>query len=399
MDSFSNDPLGLLERNPKLRDLFYLRGIEAAVRAGRPHDLYAVLLEARRTGAAEAHRVEQLLSDPRLFLEPIDEAPASVMSIVIGWDFVGLSDLDDDGSFVAGYFTKLFLIPVFPHGRYLVRTQYRKDQKDYIFLGKLPLTPALRRWRRIVGLGLVAGVAAGVAAAIVGIHAAASTMDVRILNGLDIPVEVTIGERGMRVEPGHMEILEAETGEQEIVARRVDGEIIEQLREEIQSFRGLAAYNVLGTAALYLEGIIYSKEPVEEENEVVFFGGTSYVSLKQEQVHYLFEEPPATIQIGRSRSAVRWYVNALAMEWRETASFLATHEKKGKEAVSLLRRVIRAQSGDKEAMNDAFQILYAAPATTPLALELAAGVVADHPDSKDAHRILQQVRAARGETD
>lgn len=393
MDSSSNDPLGLLERNRTLRDLFYLRGVETAVREGRPHDLYEVLLEARRTGAAEAHRIDQLLGDPQLFLEPIVEAPALFTTNLIGWGLVGLSDLRDDGSYVAGYFMKLLHLPVFPHGRYLVRTQETKERKHYVFLGKLPLTPVLRWWRRLIGLG----VAAGVAAAIFGIHAASSTMDVRILNGLDIPVEVSIGDRVKRVEPGRMEILEAETGEQEIVARRVDGEVVEQLREEIQSFRGLVAYNVLGSAPLYAEEIIYSDKPVEEENEFVFYGGTSFVSLMKEQVHYLFQDPPATIQIGRSGRGVRRSVNSWKIGWRETARYLALREKTGKEAVELLRRVIRAQPDDTEAIYDSLRILYAARSTKPLDLELAEGVVADRADSVEAHRVLQQVRISRGE--
>jgi len=391
MSSDERDPLQLLAHNPELRDMLHLPGVEAAIAAGKPHELYEILRRARKKSTGEGPRIDRLLADTRLFLQPVESAPSLFTFNGIGLRLTGKSEVGPDDAYVTHLFFTLLFIPLLPLARYVVWTE---DGKNYLFVGKLPPTSLMRWWRRLLGAGVAAGIVAAVFAAVV----ASGTTDLHILNGLDVPVEVSVGERTLLLEPRGMEVIEVETGPQAFVSRRQDGLVIEELEADLPSFHDLVAYNIVGAAPLYAEGIIYSPKPLDETNPFEFYGGDSFVTRKTAK--YLFRETPETIDLsGREKKRVLWQVGLASVGWPGTVAFLAQEQRNPRKALALLQEVIRAQWPDSTTLGLGLHLARTEVAPVlrkpDAELSLATQLVKDHPTSVEAHRALQDVSLAR----
>src|SRR3954469_20381473 len=124
MGSVERDPSGLLERVPELGRLAEShRSLKAAIEQGRPHAVYRALFWIRLTGkaGADAELIQPLLSTRRLFLTPLNGAPAMLTYNGIGSRPYGNSEPDpQDGSYLMTLYLVLF-VPVYPFSAYLVR--------------------------------------------------------------------------------------------------------------------------------------------------------------------------------------------------------------------------------------------------------------------------------------
>lgn len=329
------DPLGLLERAPVLRELLHLPGVADAIAAGKAHKLYGRLLEARRKGVGQRFMIDEALRDSRLFLQPLKKHTKIL-------NLRGRSEEAPDGTYVATeYLTVLAFIPLLPLGRYLVRDL--PDRGVEVF-GRLPASPGMRRHRKLVGAA--AGLAALVAAFLV--FDASQTNDLHLLNSLDIPVDVSVAGEVVRVEPQQRQVVKVPTEMQALAAHTPDGRLLERLEVEIPSFTQFVGFNVLGATPLFAGAIVYgSPTQYGEEPPSVFYGGQSFVARK---ASYVFEEPPETIRLRRgSKRQTRWLVDLPMLDWRVTVAWFVEMEEKPEAALALLGAVLRAQPDDETA--------------------------------------------------
>lgn len=157
--------------------------------------------------------------------------------------------------------------------------------------------------RVVVGLLVVAGlVAAG------GFfYLKSRNAEIYYVNALNIPVDITFGGESFTVAPHSYLERSYEPGPYDITVSNSEGEVIAEESLEIPGFTDAVAYNVLGAADLYAEGVVYrTVETGLEENPYEIYIGETFVT--RDGVDYVFEEAPDEISVSSSSSQeTRWY--------------------------------------------------------------------------------------------
>jgi tetratricopeptide (TPR) repeat protein len=377
-------PVGFCQRMPGLEKLGDA-AVRLAISSGDGQALYDALgkLAKDRAGTTEATQAQKWLLDRRLFLWPYKRAPSLHRVNGVGAGLYGSSEKDpSDGTYIATYCASFVFFPVFPIGQYLVRDA---GGNSYNIFGKIPVSGVVRAWRRAFGLAAAAS-AALIALAVVRSH---HTAHVQLVNGLSIPVEVSIAGSTGWVAPGaHLERT-LKAGKAEIVARDKQKRILETLSVDLPGATDLVAYNVLGAAPLYAEGVVYyaNDKGKNQPNPVITYGGDSFVY--RDHIQYIFEKPPESIQMDGSQET-RWAFQ-LAKGGLGTALEMLEDKKQEKRAAELARKVALAvptAAGFRAAGR------YLASDTE---LELFAQAAVDaHPDSGDAQRLYQDTLRSLG---
>lgn len=175
-----------------------------------------------------------------------------------------------------------------------------------------------------------------------------------VLNGFDVPVEVTLrdAEGRERVEriPARSDASLELSGQVEITAVSTNGQPIVEDRFEVPRGVDLVAYNLLGAAAVQLEEVVYSLEPVPfDVPEIIPLSGQSLIV--RDDVEYIFERPPDEAVVPDSESQVTyWYFDYVGDgSWMVTVNSLLAPSRQGSptaeqrarawEIVSTMRRL------------------------------------------------------------
>ncbi len=343
------DPLQILDRSPPLRELLHLPGLGEAVATGKPHQVYEILKKARKKGSPMARTIDRVLEDPRLFAEPMRTTPTLFTLNAVGFRLWGASDQRPDGTYIAGHYLVALFLPILPLGRYVVWPL----GKGVDFQGRLPLTPMMRAWRKFAALAA----SLGAAALTMQLYAGATTTDLHILNALDIPVDVALGEERFHLAPHVRETIQVKIGTVHVTAATGEGKVIEEVDLDLPRWTDLVVYNILGAAPLYAEGIIYGEIQGRTENQVDFLGGRPFAT--RDNVSYVFRDAPMEINLPQGQAGtVRWVADTSSLDWRTAAIWLAGRLKRPKDALAVVRSVAFAAAADGDTVRDALRIAH-----------------------------------------
>jgi tetratricopeptide (TPR) repeat protein len=363
--------------------------IEAAIRGGRPHALYR-LLQRRRPAApsvSAGKALDGVLSNRRYFLQAMRGTPGLSTLNGIGTRVYGEQEKDpQDGTYITTQFFTLVFLPLWPLAQYLVA---KAPSKGWYFLGRVPLSSFYRWWRRAVL------VAAGSALVAFGTAAWRSSThsNVHFLNGLPVPVAVTMGDEIVRLAPGGRETREMQEGRRHVTARLEDGRVIEERDVDVPGDKDLVAYNVLGSAPLVLEIVPYTADGVDPSRsehlaQAKSLAGNSWVV--RDPVDFVFQPMPAQISMGKNETVVTRKRAALYEgDWRTTAMHL-TSEQRAQEAATLARAAARVVPENEEALGLASHLCEQAGGLQD-ALSFFEELIASWPDEVPVHRHYQEV--------
>lgn len=294
------DPAGLIERIPELEPLASADPkLRRAIASGSAHAVYRRIWWSRRLGGLREHRevVDALLERRRLFLEPVRSAPFLATLNGFGARVYGDSERDhSDGTYVTSYFITGLWVPLFPLSAYLV-ADGEGAGRSWHFIGKVPLGPLLYLWQRLLALLALGGIVVGAATAFY----ASRHNDIQVVNGLPLPVKVTIAGAGVADVPAFGRVtLSAPTGPHAVEVKSGDV-VLESGSIDVHSGVDVLAYNVLGAGFIYDEQIVYAASNSTPSNTPpAVHCGQRVVEI--DGVEFAFKEPPETMSVGKGQS-------------------------------------------------------------------------------------------------
>ncbi|MGE0431734.1 MAG: tetratricopeptide repeat protein [Planctomycetota bacterium] len=374
----------------------------------KPNQLYAVLkrIEDSTLDDDERRLCNEMRNDLRFFATPISAAPGMYTLNGVGTSLYGASDKRRDGTYIATLFFVILFLPIIPIARYIVRPA---GGRSYNFYAKVPMWGFLGMWRRffLLGILLVAGSIAAVA------FIAGRTGTIHIVNGLPVPVWVTVGESpALQVAAGGRKSMTFNRGPNTIVAH-VDSETgreIEHLDNVALSGRSATVYNVLGAAPLYLEHARYFKSTPtnDQENDGELLIGPAHTIIQLDGVEYLFVNAPKTLSVKRSKYdtsnqiAVREELNLLPGTTGENALAnslgVLRHEGLNDVASKLLINVVHALPTNESVVNMGVGFALLGNDTGLSSQVMRAAIDAGN-KSMQMHRTYQQFLLSAGKRD
>ncbi|HTS18903.1 MAG TPA: hypothetical protein VMP11_15125 [Verrucomicrobiae bacterium] len=380
-------------RRDRLKPLLHDIEISRAVEDSRPRDLYRLLLKKLKASSlTDRHLIGQLLSDRRLFAEPIKRPPRMHTHDGIGTSLWGKEEVDPaDGSYIGTLFFVLLFLPIYPIAQYLVRPA---TLRGWYFLARVPLNRKMRLWRQMAALS-VAVLACGTA---LGILYAKSRTNVYLVNGLDVPVAVSIDSGApVQIAPNHERIApKVSHGRHHIVTRSVNGDLVEEWDMDVPFAKDVVAYNILGAAPLYTEGVQYFAKGHPRPSSLApnpqqEFCGQRFIVLSR--VDYIFVSPPPEIKMEGER-AVRWRFARDPGGWRKTLSMLDV-KRESQQAAALAEQIARLEPGNEDAVAYGVEYVRAVHGINQ-AVALAKDLTQQSPSSLPAHRGFQTLMMTMG---
>lgn len=367
---------GLAEAHPRLR---------AAIEQGKPHAAYRALFWMRLLGKdkASAALIQQLLSARRLFIQPLNGAPAMMTYNGIGTRPYGKSEPDlNDGSYIITLYLVALFVPLYPFSAYLVRPA---SSRGWTFFGKVPLSSAGYLWQRAMAV-------AGLAAVLIGAFNALGAMrynTVQIVNALPSPVTVRVGREAPLVMMSGMRSLRTKVGVQDISVE-LAGKVIEHGKLEVKRGYAVNAWNVLGAGALYREDVVYTEKGSSERPPTFaapeLMCGERAVSL--DDVDYVFTTPPSNISMGEHEKVAHRSHFGLAELPPLYCVFKLASSGKTAEAKSLGQAIVTMSKYDFDSVDHLVQF-FDAHDERPWATALADTARQQHDDKLEYHRLYQ----------
>jgi len=296
-----SDPANLFQRVPELRTFSDDPKISRAIESGDPFKVYRSLVLARLFRRLPQHKdvLKELTSERRLFAKPLKGTPSLGTINSVGFSFVGESERDTDGSHIALHaFVILFGIPLVPMGSYVVRSTGDRQWQIY---ARAPLGIMGWLYTRGLALAMVAMMITGAASS----YQEASTQNLTILNGFDVPVKVRIGEQSLTVAAQGRASMILPVGHLTGEASSDKTGVIDSYDQTLASTGNHNLWNIAGAAPLVENTIIYSKvkpaNPEQGGSQTVYCGKRL---LEFSNVEYLFSEPPQTKSMSKHQSSV-----------------------------------------------------------------------------------------------
>ncbi|HEY2346164.1 MAG TPA: hypothetical protein VGH80_09810 [Xanthomonadaceae bacterium] len=382
-----SDPSQLLQRIPELESLASDPKIRDAIASGDPFKVYRALFWAkwlRRFPALRAATVSALLRKRRLFARPIKRSPGLGTLNSIGFSFVGSSDREKDGTYVALHaFVFFFAIPLVPLGAYLVSSE---GSRRYRIYARVPLGAMSWLYTRGLSLLLVGAIGVGLFQS----FWSSRNQDVTILNGFDEPVAVEIaGHKASVPAQGHI-VINVPAGKVAGIAKARGNLVVDQLDTDVHAEAVYAVWNIAGAAPLVRRNVIYvargSERQHNDEGSADVLCGKRYQEAGS--VDYAFTKPPDSIEMpSHSASEIRSSLDVIVApkmtQSMTCTAWAAHHDHLGDMAGSLAARA--AMSGWKE--QDLGLALMAASQKSPAdALKLARQASDARPDDVDVQR-------------
>jgi hypothetical protein len=273
-----SDPANLIHRIPELQALADDHKIRRAIETGDSFKVYRALVMANVFRRLPRHRdlITMLTNERRLFAKPILKAPLSHQFNSIGFEFIGGSEHDTDGSYIATHalviLSKLSLIPL---GSFIVKS---KGKQKWQVLARVPL--GIKGWLSTRGLaiGLATLVLSG---AVLGYHST-HTQDIILLNGFDLPVLVTLDGENIKLPPQGIISTAVNTGHVRGTASVDKIGIIDDFDHNIVSNDGTTIWNIAGATPLLHPTIVSTKtgNNSEPKNVPSVYCGKRFIELE-----------------------------------------------------------------------------------------------------------------------
>lgn len=378
LERLERDPVAgpILRSGDRLRLYEWLRGRQEDTTDPQERRLLAVLLRERRR-----------------FLVVLHERPRVHSVLGTGTRLLGAEDPQprDESSIVTLYLSVLYL-PVLPLAQYLART-VGMGQRE--ILGQVPLAPRLRWWRR----GLVVITLAATFLAVLSLRIDSHYREIRFVNGLDIPVRVSLGRANVFFVAAQGRVpRRLGRGVYPVTVFTRDGEILDKDSIQIPEQADTLIYNILGAAPLYAEQLTppspsgtSAPPPTSASPPVEQYAGQRLIA--RQAIDYLFETPPEGAGGAHQRGPAVWHLDVAPGGWPTALQVLAADRLA--EAAALAERIYRAEPSFEPAMQYASYFIGEARGPEAL-LGFAREVVAKHPDSVEAHRVYQQAMLLAG---
>ena len=226
------------------------------------------------------------------------------------------------------------LPPIYPISQYVVRNN---GGGSYTFFGKVPLGRFHVRWRRLLAIGAVGG-ALAIAGSVAYAHRFAH---VHVVNGLDVPVVVTMGKTTVRVPSQGESPQRFERGPYHVAVALEGGRVIEEVDVDgpgnVDLSRTTCPARRRSTPrrpSTRPELVTTLKDDAQHE----IYAGKNLVS--RDHVDTL-TTPPQNIQMDESSGVTRrWYVGTEG-GWMNAAAYLAG---RGTPDAAKVARAVRSPS-------------------------------------------------------
>lgn len=395
------DPAGLLQRIPELKPLCEDPAVRRAVERGDPFRLYRTLRWARWLGKMRSHRevIDTLLRHRRLFARPLKSNPMLGTLNGFGASLIGSAEKDEqDGTCISTHcVVALFAIPLVPLGAYVVLPGPSSGafNRSWTLFARVPLGPLPWLWSRALALGVMALVVLGAAQAFWD----SRYQDVRLINGLPQPVSVELGGRQATVPAHGMTLLsQVPVGTQQGRALAPDGSEVDTLELDVASGFDVLAWNVAGSAPVYLESVVYgpdSKSPPPGGSTPELFCGRKRIMLRG--VDDVFVEPPQSMRLSEHQTrATRTHLGIVPQDPQHMPVCLAVllSENRYEQAVPLAEVLARLSGWEKNFTTRAIGL--AMLHSPQEAVRLARLALAAHPEDVELHRTYQSVAERAG---
>ena len=369
-------------------------GILRAVESGDPFKVYRRLSWARLTGGLKEHRqvVDTLLAQRRLFAKPLGRTPYLGTFNSIGLGLVGNAELDSrDGTYVSTHaFVILFAMPLFPFGAYLVRPESNQGlSSNWTLFARVPLASWAWLYGRAVALGIAALVALAGARAVHGTR----HQDVHVLNGFEVPLEVTFGEQRATVAPHGFAVMELPVGERRGRAE-AQGVEVDTIALNVRSELEGLVWNVAGAGPLLERDVLYVAEgspaPKEGDDRLQIHCGRKVLEVPR--ADHFFEPPPSSVQMGEREKLVRRHLVGLdpgTQRQPDACLHYLLSTDRSAEALTILEAKVRLSNWEFGPTSTAIHL--ASTVSRPEAQRLAREALKVHPDSLDLHRLYQHL--------
>lgn len=120
-----------------------------------------------------------------------------------------------------------------------------------------------------------------------------------LVNGLQVPVRVSVGGQVVEVAPSGLSSLRLPSGSHSLEAVTEDGKGREALQVAVPSWGGTAVYSVAGAALLYTVKVFYAKTRGEapDPQQQLLCGQRTFVP----DVDLYFQEPPESVSMSKSQ--------------------------------------------------------------------------------------------------
>ncbi|HKC61883.1 MAG TPA: hypothetical protein VKB92_17475 [Myxococcales bacterium] len=387
------DPAGILNRVPELESLTGDPKVRTAIESGDPFKVYRALFWARLMGRLTSQRetLSALLRNRRLFAKPIKGSPWLGTINGFGATILGQSELEPDGTHVATHaMVVFFVVPLLPLGAYLVRKEQSGVlRSSWRIFARVPMGPVPWLWGRLVALGAIASVLLGAFAVV---HSARYG-DVRVLNGFDVPVAITLGDQTATVPALGDVVLSAKVGRLRARAATADGIEVDALDLDVTSGKRVLAWNLAGAMPAFLVDVVYhsrDKGPVDEPEPPIraVYCGDRLIQLPS--VDYAFRAPDKSINMPSSSSQVVKsyldYERGSKEGPRRCFTYLAQKGREA-EAAAFLETAARIARWDPSAAAAAVHARLARSAKE--ALQLAKEARDARPNEVELHRVYQ----------
>ncbi|MFZ6735589.1 hypothetical protein ACO0LG_26965 [Undibacterium sp. Ji42W] len=391
-----SDPANLFQRVPELRAFSDDPKISRAIESGDPFKVYRSLVLARlfRRLPQHKHVLKELTSERRLFAKPLKGTPSMGTVNSVGFSFVGESERDSDGSHIALHaFVILFGIPLLPLGSYVVRSTGDRQWQIY---ARAPLGIMGWLYTRGLALALVIMVLTGAAAS----YHEASTQNLTILNGFEIPVTVKIGEQTLTVAAQGRATVTLPVGHLRGDASASKAGIIDTYDQTLESNDIFNIWNIAGAAPLVENTIIYSKvkqtDPGQPGSQTVHCGKRL---LGFSNIQHLFTEPPQTVSMSKYQNTVtaKQLTVVSQADTPGVMSCLSYAFEHGQEKDMLGAMEAYAAIKDWEERPTEIALYVARSISSAEALRLSRRVLKAHPENVMLERSIQDLRDDIGE--
>ena len=273
-----SDPNNLLQRIPELQALADDHKIRRAIDTGDSFKVYRALLIARLFRRLPMHRdlITMLTNERRMFAKPILNQPTTVRFKSIGFEFIGGSEHDTDGSCVATHaLAILSKFPLIPLGSFVVKNQ---GPKKWQVIARAPL--GIKGW--LSTRGLTFGLATLVFAGIFIVYHQTHTQDIILLNGFDLPVVLNLDGENIKIAPQGIISTTIKTGRVRGVASVDKIGVIDQFEHDITNNTGTTVWNIAGATPLLHPTIVSSKtnNDAELKNVPSVYCGKNFIELE-----------------------------------------------------------------------------------------------------------------------
>jgi tetratricopeptide (TPR) repeat protein len=396
-----SDPAQLFQRVPELLAFSENPKISRAIETGDPFKVYRALVLARLFRRLPEHKavLKALTQERRLFAKPLKGTPSLGSINSIGFSFIGESEKDNDGSYIALHaFVILFIIPLVPLGSYVVRVS---GPSQWQIFARAPLGILGWLYTRGLAMMLVVLVLTGAAHS----YHESNYQDLTLLNGFEVPLTVAFGNQVVNVPAQGRATITLEAGVVHGTAKAIKAGVVDTLETTLESSGRYSIWNIAGAAPLVRNTVVYTRENLSRhDNANNASGSTVYCGkrfIELSNIQYAFTEPPQTMQMNKHANQTSVEHITVISQPKTAGVFscinYAFAHNQEKQMAAAMEALLPLKDWDSRYTDVAVQV--ARSISGAEAIRLSRRIVKENPGNIIMERNLQDIRDDAGEHD